>query len=120
MKNLIRIVTICLFLVAILANQACMEQEVGDASLTVMVFGVLTGNAKDNVRVSIYRSRESADEEISEIASGRTGSDGKVTFPTLSAGRRYWVRANARILAHTIRETPRLDPGANFFEIGLP
>ena len=87
--------------------------------MTVHVFGALSGQDRDGISVRLYDTENDArDEASARTGSLRTNNDGDVTFGGLSSGRVYWVRADA-LLVKTIRETPTLEIGDNYFEIPI-
>ncbi|WP_020530452.1 hypothetical protein [Flexithrix dorotheae] len=88
----------------------------GDANLTVIVKGALSGNLRDNITVRIYTNREDAEELNSSFRKAKTDSNGEAYLERIPAGRTLFVRADA-LFAKTIRELPILQKGENTFEM---
>ncbi|MBX2841187.1 MAG: hypothetical protein KTR26_05420 [Flammeovirgaceae bacterium] len=88
----------------------------GDANLTVVVKGALSGNLRDNITVRIYTTEEDAEELNSSFRKAKTNSNGEAYLEKIPAGRILYVRADA-MFAKTIRTLPTLQEGENTFEM---
>lgn len=64
------------------------------AELKIYVSGVLSGNPRNNVKVTLYGSAEDAENETNKIEKRRTDRDGFVVFTDLELNNTYWARAN--------------------------
>jgi len=72
--------------------------------LSVSVEGVLSGKKRNNVRVTLYTSKNDAQYEMNPVDYDYSDSDGNATFSNLEY-RTYWARANTILGTNkTIRE----------------
>jgi len=95
------------------------EEVVPLADLEVYVTGTFSGNPRENISVTLFLTKEDAEDEINAISNTqKTNIDGITIFYELDGNRRYWVRA-APFLTRTIRETSSLREGLNSFSISV-
>ena len=106
MKNILK--TVFFVLVTSLSLSSCDELEnslPGPVHLEVSVYGALSAEPREGVKVSIYETEEDALEKTNKITHDFTNSDGKVWFYDLEENKTYWVRANTILgINRTIRE----------------
>lgn len=110
-----------LVFILLFLSVSCEEIETGyaDASLEVYVYGTLSGNPRDNIKVNLYYTESDAELEVNPVTVfQRTDNNGFTTFDGLNSNSRYWVRADA-LLSKKIKETQTLRAGFNKFDISI-
>lgn len=96
-----------------------LDDSLNRPSLLVHVYGALSGNDRDNIEVSLYYSREDAQDDRNPITNYvYTDRYGEVLFYDLPRGQAVWVKAQA-LLVKTIRQTSPLQRGENYIEVPI-
>ncbi len=104
---------ICLVLICGLIFSCDPGPATPEADLNIRVQGYFSGNARENILVQVYRTREDAEDQVAPLTPSLwTDRYGEVEVFGLLTNRRYFVRADARA-THTIRKSRKLDFGAN-------
>ena len=97
-----------------------MHQEVLDSSMAhveVEVYGLLSGNPRDGIRVSLHNSERDAKHGRNEVASRWTDGDGFVYLSNIPPGT-YWIRAKA-LLVKNVKPAGYLGPGNHYLDIPI-
>jgi len=97
-----------------------MHQEVLDSSMAqvdIEVYGLLSGNAREDIRVSLHTSEYDAKKGRNEVASVWTDSDGFAFLSNVPPGT-YWIRAKA-LFARNVKSAGYLAPGNHYLDIPI-
>jgi len=109
---------IVFILMAFAINSSCHE-EYYEAELLIQVRGLLSGNPREGIAITVYEYPEDAEEGVySIIPTTYTDYYGEVLIVGLEPGLDYYVRADALLVAK-IKNTGRLSVGANHLTIRI-
>jgi hypothetical protein len=86
--------------------------------LTATVLGAISGNPRNNLKVTLYDTEKDADDNTNGIATEYTNGNGSAVFYNVVIGRTYWVRAQA-LLSKSIRKTGSMKAGKNYFSMKI-
>jgi hypothetical protein len=90
------------------------------AQLEVYVFGTLSNEPRDGIRVSLHATEDDAKDGDDELYGRQfTDSEGFADFINVQPGKIYWVRAKP-LITRNVKATQFLVAGRNSFEIGVP
>lgn len=110
---------ICLYSVCILQNSCESDNNSGaSCDLVITVTGKLSGDPRNNLEISIYTSKEDAEEKENSISYEYTDESGVANIYDLNAGTSYWIRAQD-LFTKSIKQTDNLRFGTNYFHIKI-
>lgn len=105
-----------IFLGILLMVTVSCEEVIKYSDLEVNVSALLSGNPREDVKVTLYYSNDDANNETNPVTSSQyTNSDGNAYFTDLEYNIRYYIRAD--VILTYIKRTEMLKEGYNNFDI---
>ena len=118
MKLIQRIPLLAFIFLMIFLTSCEEEDDVTWAALTVRVTGTLSGNPREDVKITLYATEDDAKNEVNPIAGPEfTNEDGEADFGALTIGKRYWIRG-VKVLVY-YKQTKEMKSGWNTYRFSI-